>query len=202
MIIFISFLGFKMKKVIKSTASNKARIIVSGVVNEAILNDMAENKPDYSEIITLGKNDAGEVMALSSDIEKINRLKAHINLVIQKEFCNLKAKEFFLPLGTLTGIEILNCKGPQVPLKISSSGNVSTELVSDFVNGGINQTLHRINLFIHTRVSVLVTGCSCVFESDNKILVSETVIVGKVPNLYGGSISNGTVSTSGSENKN
>ncbi len=197
MIGLISFLGFKMRLVIQSTASNKARIIISEMVNEAVLNDMAENKPDYSEIITLGKNDTGEVMSLSSNIEKINRLKAHINLVIQKEFCNLKAKEFFLPLGTLTGIEILNCKGPQVPLRMSSSGNVSTELVSDFINGGINQTLHRMSLLIHTKISVLVTGCSCVFESDNKILVSETVIVGKVPNLCGGAISSGTVNTGG-----
>lgn len=172
-------------------------MIVSQTVSEAVLQDMSENNSDYSEIVTMNKNDTGEVMSITSNIEKINSLKSRVALIVQEKICSLKAKDISIPMGTLSGIEFLNCKGPLVPLKIAASGNVQTDLKSDFFSVGINQTIHRINLMVHTKVSVLMTGCSTSFESDNKVLISETVIVGKVPNLYGGSVTN---SVAGAEN--
>lgn len=192
-IVLIFFLNFKIRPVIKSSASNRARIIVSQTIGEAVLKDMAENKENYSEIMKISKNDTGEVMSIASNIEKINSLKSHVALAIGEKLCSLKAKDIFIPVGTLSGIEFLNCKGPPISLKVSASGNVQTDLKSDFCSAGINQTIHRINLIVHTKVSVLVPGCSCTFESDNKILIAETVIVGRVPNLYGGTVTSGVV---------
>lgn len=192
------FFNFKIRPVIKSSAANRARVIVSGVVNEAVLKDMSENSTNYSDIITVNKNDTGEIMSLASNMEKINSLKSHIALAVQEKIFDLKAKDIFIPAGTLSGIEFLNCKGPPIPLKISVSGNVRTDLKSDFESSGINQTLHRINLIVHTKVCVMMPGCSTTFENDDKILISETVIVGRVPNLYGGTVTSGVVS---SENK-
>lgn len=187
------FLNFKIRPVIKSSASNRARVIVSQTVGEAVLKDMSENKENYSEIIMASKNDVGEVISLTSNMEKVNSIKSRIALIVQEKLCNLKAKDISVPIGTLSGIEFLNCRGPSVPLKISVSGNIQTDLKSDFWGAGINQTLHRINLIVHMKVSVIVPGCSCVFESDNKVLVAETVIVGRVPNLYGGNVTSGAV---------
>ncbi len=193
-ILFLSlFLNFKIRPVIKSSAANRARVIVFQTVSEAVLKDMSENAANYSEIIAISKNDTGEVMSLASNMEKINSLKSHIALAIQEKICDLKAKDISIPAGTLSGIEFLNCKGPPIPLKISVSGNVRTDLKSDFEGTGINQTLHRINLIVHTKVSVMVPGCSTTFENDDKILIAETVIVGRVPNLYGGTVTSGVV---------
>lgn len=195
-IFLIVFFNFKIRPVIKSSASNKSRVIVSQTINESILKDMYENRENYSEIMAMNKNDTGEVVSFTSNIEKINSLKSHVALTVGKALCNLKEKDTLIPLGTLSGIEFLNCKGPPIPLKISTSGNVYTDLKSDFWASGINQTLHRINLIIHTKVSVIMPGCSCSFETDNKVLIAETVILGRVPNLYGGTVTN---SMAGSE---
>lgn len=197
MLFLALFLNFKIRPVIKSSSANRARMIVSQAVSEAVLKDISENRDNYSEVIAINKNDTGEVMSLTSNIEKINSLKSHVTLAVQEKLCNLKTKDIFVPVGTLSGIEFLNCKGPLVPLKISVSGNVQTDLKNDFLSSGINQTLHRIYLIVHTKVSVLMPGCSSVFESDNKILIAETVIVGRTPNLYGGTIASG--GTVGSE---
>ena len=91
---------------------------------------------------------------------------------------------FWISLGTLSGFEILNGKGPKVPMKISIAGNVFTNFNNKFSNAGINQTIHQIYVNIHTKICITIPGSTCTSESDDEILVSETVIVGKVPRVY------------------
>ncbi len=172
---------------VKSASASQARVVVTDVVNEAILEDMKNNACYYSDMVNLDKDKDGQVIAVSVNIEKINNLKSHISLLIQKNFQNLKSKKILMAFGTLTGWELLNGKGPHIPIKISASGSVHTDIKSDFLNSGINQTLHRIYISVDTKVSVTMPGASCVTEIDTKVLAAETVIVGKVPNFYGGS---------------
>ena len=199
MFFLVLFLNFKIRPVVKSSANNRARMIVSQTISEAVLKDIAENRENYSEIITINKNETSEVMSLASNMEKINSIKSRLALIVGEKICDLKTKDACIPIGTLSGIEFLNCKGPSVPLKISVSGNVQTDLKSDFLGSGINQTLHRVYLIVHAKVSVLMPGCSTSFESDNKVLIAETVIVGRVPNLYGGTVANNVVGAEKSE---
>lgn len=185
----ILFLDFQFRPMIKSVAVSKSRTVFSEVVNEAVLEDINQNPQNYKETVDINKNESGEVLAISSNIEKINSLKSNINLLVQKKLCNLNQKNIYIPFGTLLGIEILNGKGPPIPLTLSVSGSIFTDLISNFLNSGINQTLHQIYLHVKTKISVMLPGCSCVNEFETKVLVAETVIVGKVPNYCNNSIS-------------
>lgn len=181
------FFDFEFRPMIKSISSSKARMITTDIVNEAIIRDMKENGEYYADIVVFNKNKEGEITAVSADMQKINNLKSHISLLIQDNFYKLKDKKATIAFGTLTGWQLLNGKGPLVPLKISASGSVNADIKSDFLNSGINQTLHRIYITVHSKISVVMPGCSCVTELGTTVLAAETVIVGKVPNFYGGS---------------
>ncbi len=181
------FFDFQFRPMIKSVSSSKARMLITDVVNEAVTRDMKENGAYYADIVVLSKNKDEEIIAVSANMEKINKLKSHISLLIQDNFYKLKDKQTTIAFGTLTGWELLNGKGPPIPLKISASGSVNTDIKSDFLNSGINQTLHRIYITVHSKISVVMPGCSCVTEVGTTVLAAETVIVGKVPNFYGGS---------------
>ncbi len=180
------FMDFQFRPVVKSISANRARMISAEIVNEAVLEDMGGGKDAYAGIVHLSKNESGEVLAISSDAYKVNYLKSHVSLLIQKKFSELKSKDLSIALGTLSGFELLNGKGPPIPLKIVISGSVLTDFKSNFSSSGINQTLHQIYISVHTRISVIVPGYSCVTELDTSVLVAETVIVGKVPNFFGG----------------
>lgn len=180
------FMDFQFRPVVKNISANRARMISAEVVNESILEDMENGNGIYSDMIHIDKNENGEVLAISSDVNKINHLKSHVSFLIQKKLSDLKSKELSISLGTLTGFEILNGKGPMVPLKICASGSVMTDFKSNFLSAGINQTLHQMYISVHTRISVIVPGCTCVTELDTNALVAETVIVGKVPSFFGG----------------
>lgn len=75
-------------------------------------------------------------------------------------------------------------KGPGIKITISSIGNVETDLRSEFIAQGINQTLHRIYLQVKCEVSILTPFEDISREITNQVLLAESVIVGKIPNTY------------------
>lgn len=86
--------------------------------------------------------------------------------------------------GSFTGFKLLSGKGPGVPIRISSIGNVETDLRSEFTAQGINQTLHRVYLQIECQVSILTPYDDITEKIKNQVLIAENVIVGKIPNTY------------------
>lgn len=86
--------------------------------------------------------------------------------------------------GSFTGISLLAGRGPGVKIKISSAGNVETDLKSEFISQGINQTLHRVYLQVKCEVSILTPFKNITKDITNQILIAENVIVGKIPSTY------------------
>ena len=81
-------------------------------------------------------------------------------------------------------MKILSGRGPNIPIKISTIGNVETELVSQFSHAGINQTLHRIYLDVNCKVTILTPFDTIEENITNQVLIAEAVIVGEVPSTY------------------
>ncbi len=84
----------------------------------------------------------------------------------------------------LHGTKILSGRGPNVPIKMATVGNVETDLVSQFSQAGINQTLHRIYLNVSCKVTILTPFDSIEQEITNQVLIAEAVILGDVPDTY------------------
>lgn len=89
-----------------------------------------------------------------------------------------------LHFGSFTGFKLLAGKGPGVPIRISSIGNVETDLKSEFKEQGINQTLHRVYLQVECEISILTPYNDITQKIANQVLIAENVIVGKIPNTY------------------
>lgn len=89
-----------------------------------------------------------------------------------------------LPCGTFTGFKLLAGRGPGVKIRISSIGNVETDLRSEFQAQGINQTLHRVYLQVKCEVSILTPFDNITKDITNQVLLVENVIVGRIPNTY------------------
>lgn len=69
-------------------------------------------------------------------------------------------------------------------MKVSTSGNVTTKIRSEFESSGINQTIHRLYLDVICNVSIL-TPYNVIEDSiSNEIVLIENVIVGLVPSTY------------------
>lgn len=75
-------------------------------------------------------------------------------------------------------------RGPGIKIRISSIGNVETDLKSEFTSQGINQTLHRVYLEVKCKVNILTPFQNIEKEITNQVLLVENVIVGRIPDTY------------------
>ena len=98
----------------------------------------------------------------------------------------MKLKKIILRLhfGSFTGFKLLAGRGPAVRIKISSIGNIETNLKSEFSAQGINQTLHRVYLDVNAKVSILTPFKDIEKDITNQVLLIENVIVGRIPETY------------------
>jgi len=139
---------------------------------------------DFTSLIKIEKNNKGKVVAIDTDMQKANFIRAKITASIQEELSFFQTEKISISLGSLTGIQTFNDRGPEIPLKFSMSGNVSANFRSDFLSAGINQTKHQIYLDIKTQVLILTCNYPTETTVETSILIAETIIVSETPNFW------------------
>ena len=121
---------------------------------------------------------------IKSNVGPINEIISDVAVKIQNEIDNKDRGNIKIALGSFTGVRLLSGKGPQVPIRIYSIGNVETDLKSEFTAQGINQTLHRVYLQVVCEVSIVTPYDNITEKISNQVLLVENVIIGKIPNTY------------------
>lgn len=161
---------------------DKAKSIATMISNDQATNVMKEHT--YDELFTLEKDNDGNIIMIKSNVFPINEIISDVALKIQKDIDERGRENINIAFGSFTGIKLLAGKGPNIPIKISSIGNVETDLRSEFKEQGINQTIHRVYLEVTCEVSILTPYNSITEKITNQVLIMENIIVGKIPNTY------------------
>ncbi len=138
----------------------------------------------YDQVITLEKNEQGRITALQSDMGAIGAYRDRLSHALVTQMDGLKEQNLSIPLGSLTGIDLLSGRGPGVPVKVLSARAVSTAFENVFSEAGINQTRHQIMLNVKVTASILLPGQTTQVDIPHQLCVAETVIVGEVPAYY------------------
>lgn len=161
---------------------DKAKSIATIISNEQATIVMKEH--EYEELFTIEKDNDGNIIMIKSNVGPINAIISDVAVKIQNEINNQGRENVKIALGSFTGFKLLSGKGPMISLKISSIGNVETDLKSEFISQGINQTLHRVYLQVICEVNILTPYDSISEKITNQVLLAENVIVGRIPNTY------------------
>lgn len=130
------------------------------------------------------KTKHGNIQMISADVLTIDKITSDIASYIQtslEQNGNTKVK---LSVGSFTGAKMLSGYGAEIPIQISSVGTVNTDIKSEFISQGINQTIHRIYMDIVCEVSVLTPFNTITQDIYNKVLLGENVIIGQIPETY------------------
>lgn len=161
---------------------NRAKSIATIVSNEQATNVMREHT--YDEIFTIEKDSNGNITMIKSNIIPINEIISDVANKIQEDINKRGRENIEIALGSFTGLKLLAGRGPGIKIRISSIGNVETDLRSEFTAQGINQTLHRVYLQVKCEVSILTPFDNISKEITNQVLLAENVIVGNIPDTY------------------
>lgn len=184
-VLVISSCGdFLIRPLVKTIVENKAQVEATNVINQVVEDEFSSGTDIYSKLITIERGQNGEIQAIATNSANSNILKSRISRKIQENLSTTEPKNIKIPLGTLTRTEMLSGRGPGVDMKISLPSSAIVDFQSIFENGGINQTKHSIYLKVSTKVHAMVPGYPVMTTVETTVLVAETVIVGKTPNVF------------------
>lgn len=182
-LLFILLFDRQLRPVIESITANEAKAKSISTINTAVMNELGKDSVTYDDLISVERGSDGNVLSITTNVVKMNELKAKIIDSVMKDLEMDTYSTIGVPLGTLIGGDILHGRGPNVPLKVTLSGNVTADFNSTFESAGINQTKHQIYLDVHTSVYSFLPGFDATTDVNTNILVAETVIVGAVPQV-------------------
>ena len=152
-------------------------------VNQAVLKSLETNVV-YTDIITIEKNTLDEITLISTNSQKVNKINREVATYSADILKEKLSNGIKIPSFAFTGINILSGYGPIINLKTVSVVNVICEFKSEFKSVGINQTLHSIYIVVKSTVDIEVPFNNDESISETSVLLSETILIGKVPEIY------------------
>lgn len=170
-------------RVLISISEATMRASTTVAVNDAVYYTLSDELR-YEELVSVERDANGEIVAVSANALKINKIARDTASISQSNLKNLSLNGIPIPLGALTGIEALAGVGPRIPFRIIPVSSVTCDFSSAFESVGINQTKHSIYLNVIADISIVMPSRTENFAVITEILVGEFVIVGSVPDTY------------------
>lgn len=165
-------------------ASSGVKFAAKNAVNDAVTALLEKNEVSYNDIISFEKTDDGNISALKTNMSALNGIKASLTQQVLESVMNISVEELSVPMGSLTSMEFLSARGPNIPVKIVAARTPDVDFLNDFSDAGINQTIHRIYVNMAVEITIMTAGRTEAVEVESQYCLAETIIVGSVPESY------------------
>lgn len=139
---------------------------------------------NYDSMFSIEKDEQGNISMIQMNMYRVNIIISDIAYKIQEQMKKPENSTVSVPMGSLLGIGLFSGYGPNIKMKMVLLGSVETDLRSEFIAKGINQTLHRVYLQIDCPVQILSSYKTMEKKISNQFLLAENVIVGEIPSTY------------------
>ena len=159
----------------------------TSAVSDAVYDVIAEQNVKYEDLVELSYDNNGDITLVSIDTVLVNNLARRFYQVAQVYLDQMGKNGIDIAIGTFTGLPFLVGIGPTVNIKFVQIGAMTSCFKSKFTSAGVNQTNHSLYIELHASVSLVLPTYSSTVNSVTEFLVTESVIVGDVPDVYFGS---------------
>jgi len=178
------YFSAQIRPLIVNMAAAEVKNAVTTAINEAVKEKMISGDFDYMSLISLEKDDTGQITALVANMVHINTLQAEITNKIIEKIKEERISHLSIPIGNIIGGSLLSGRGPGIGIRILSVSSASSRFINTFATSGINQTRHQIILEATVTVSVLAPGTVTTVPVSTQLLIAESVVIGRVPESY------------------
>ena len=184
LLLVIMALLTRFNPLIAQFAVSNSGDVITRIVNDSVTEVTAAENIGYDDLVTLKRDEAGNITALVTNMASINRLQAEISNTVIEKLNENDVETVRVPLGNLIGGVMFSGRGPKISAKVLSLSSVYTNFKNKFTAAGINQTQHQIMLDIDVELNVLLPSDTETVTVSNEIVIAETIIVGDVPGAY------------------
>ena len=179
---FAYFVVQAIEPIMEEQCKNMAKSIATKVCNREATEVM--KKYTYEDLLIITKDESGNIKMVGTNVVTVNEIISDIPVHIQEALEKSENNSFSIRLGSFLGSNLFAGIGPNVNIKMEITGNLDTDLKSEFIAAGINQTLHKIYLEVKCNVVILTPFETIEEQIYNQVLLAEGLIVGDVPNSY------------------
>ncbi len=174
----------RLRIIVNNYANSKAKILSNSIINQTVHKYLQDKNIKYSDLLKINTKEDGSVTSVEFNTVEMTKIKSGIISQIQKEINAQNVVVMNIPIGTLTGNQFLNNRGPTVRIEMQISSAVYSKISSKFISAGINQTLHQITLSINSDVYFIMPWYRSSGSFETEFILAETIIVGEVPDAY------------------
>ena len=145
---------------------NEAKSLATIISNEQATNVMREHS--YDELFTVEKDTNGNVTMIKSNVIPINEIISDVAIKIQEEINKQGRQDIEIALGSFTGIKLLAGRGPGIKIRISTVGNVETDLKSELILEVLHDQMSEIAKNQRKILKILEDNGMITSEKENK----------------------------------
>lgn len=153
------------------------------VINQAVTTSFQDTDV-FGDLISIQRDNDGNIILLTANSLQANKLARQTAIVSQQRLDQLAKEQIDVPFGTISGIPLFSEMGPEITITVTPIGAVNCTFTSTFESVGINQTLHRMFIQVECKMDLIIPQMHHTMECVVPILVSESIIIGKVPQTY------------------
>lgn len=156
------------------------------LVNEDLLNVVNLNMNDKKEVVSVDYNFNVAYKYLNEGLnrlyEELNTFKPNIKYYQEKDGV------FFVPVGLINNNVLLENLGFKIPCKVNYINDIEINFRTRVSDYGLNNLLIELYLVVEVENELLSPRGYESFKEDYEIVVASKVIMGSVPDYYGGTI--------------
>lgn len=184
LLLLAAVLHVRVNPLVQELAQAKITDAASGVINRAVNQQIQQGDIQYENLVTLQRDNEGNITALTTNMREMNRLKTELLTLLDDEIYSIEDDAIGIPVGNLTGIQLLGGRGPEILVKIVAVSSSDADFQGEFLDAGINQTIHRIMMDVSLELIILLPSGTITDRVTTEVCVAETVLLGPVPNSY------------------
>lgn len=188
----VVWIDWGMRPLVRSYGMNYAKTVCTRAINESVTDLLSREHLKYEDLVELEKKDTGEIISVEANALTINQLKADITNTVLDRLEKQDVQTVRIPLGTLTGSDLLTGRGPAIPFKIGITATTLTNIRSSFESAGINQTCHQLFVDLEVQLFAALPGNPEEITVKSEFMVAETILAGTVPEFFANLQKSGT----------
>ena len=198
---FLYYFSVKWSVGIIKISKLKVNEVTNNIVNDAVFNYKKNDKNLNSLIKTVvNKND--EIINVDIDMEKgyvllegiVKEIRNNIKdfQYTNYKYYNMESLMYVnngivisIPMGAITGKNLIVNLGPRIPVKLSLLENVKGVIRTEIEDYGLNNALLNVYIKIEIEQNIEMPSATDSFYNNYEMLIASKMIQGTVPNFIG-----------------
>ncbi len=174
----------RISNIRKELVNYSARNAASAAATAGIENSLDTDKVRYADLIKFGRDKNGNIVSVTTDAYYLNKIGNNIGDEIDKRINQMKSYVIKIPFSVLFSEQLINGRGPKIPMIFVMTGITTTDFENEFTAAGVNQTHHRIMMNITVNTYVIHSGNVTVVPYKTNVCIAESIVVGITPQTF------------------